>query len=70
MDSHKQAALESQKKYRAKKKYCEICDMTVGIKNFTRHLQSNDHKLKNVLYDNLPNKWRLLLKPNQRSWGH
>lgn len=47
----------AQKKYRAKKKYCEACDTTLSIKHFTWHLQSKKHKCHFVLYKNLPNKW-------------
>ena len=65
-EERRNAALESQKKYRAKKKYCDVCVTTLGIKHFTRHLESNDHKLKNILYNNLPNKWLELMEPEVR----
>ena len=61
-EERQQAKLISYKKYASKKYYCEICDKTMTLYNYTDHIQTNLHNNNNnnnkifPLETNSPNK--------------
>jgi len=58
-EERQQAKLMSYKKYASKKYYCEICDKTMTLYNYSDHINTKVHNKneKNfLLYQNSPNK--------------
>ena len=53
-----QGKLLSYKKYAAKKYYCEICDKTMTLYNYSDHIKTNLHNKNFLLYKNSSNKWK------------
>ena len=52
-EERQQAKLISYKKYASKKYYCEICDKTMSIYNYTDHIQTNLHNNNNNNNNNI-----------------
>ena len=55
-EERQQAKLISYKKYAAKKYYCEICNKTMTLYNYSDHIQTDLHLKKILLYKESPNK--------------
>ena len=50
------AKIVSYKKYAAKKYYCEVCDKTMTLYNYSDHMKTIIHNKKFLLHTNSPNK--------------
>jgi len=48
--------LRAYQKYAAKKYYCEICDKTMTLYNYSDHIKTKLHLQKIALYNNSSNK--------------
>ena len=55
-EERQQAKLKSYKKYAAKKYYCQICDKTMTLYNYSDHIQTDLHLKKILSYKESPNK--------------
>ena len=51
-----EAKLVSYKKYAAKKYYCEICNKTMTLYNYSDHIKTKLHLNNFLLYKDSPNK--------------
>ena len=49
-EERQEAKLKAYKKYAAKKYYCEICDKTMTLYNYSDHIKTKIHLNKLLLY--------------------
>ena len=55
-EERQEGKLRSYKKYAAKKYYCEICDKTMTLCNYSDHIQTDIHFKNFLLSKKSPNK--------------
>ena len=55
-EERQRAKLMSYRKYKAKKYYCEICDKTMTLYNYSDHIKTNLHTTNFLSYQNSSNK--------------
>ena len=55
-EERQEAKLKAYKKYAAKKYYCEICDKTMTLYNYSDHIKTKIHLNKLLLYKDSSNK--------------
>ena len=55
-EERQEAKLKSYKKYAAKKYFCEICDKSMTLYNYSDHIKTNFHLKKILSYIESPNK--------------
>ena len=55
-EERQEAKMRSYKKYAAKKYYCEICDKTMTLHNYSRHIESLGHLERILSYNDSSNK--------------
>jgi len=63
-EERQQAKLMSYKKYAAKKYYCEICDKTMTLYNYSDHIKTNHHITNFLLYKKSSNKMNGIKTPS------
>ena len=55
-EERQEAKLKAYKKYAAKKYYCEICDKTMTLYNYSDHIKTKIHMNNFLSYNNSSNK--------------
>lgn len=56
-EERQEGRLRSYQKYKAKKYYCEICDNTMTLYNYSAHIKTKKHLSKILLSKTSSNKW-------------
>ena len=55
-EERQEGKLRAYRKYAAKKYYCEICDKTMTLHNYSRHIESLGHLERILSYNDSSNK--------------